>query len=93
MQRLINCLILAAAISLPAFAAPLDDAREKGYVVELPTGYIKAQPGAPASIDKLVADINQKRKQAYEKIAEKNNITVEQVGKLSYQKRMSESQQ
>jgi uncharacterized protein YdbL (DUF1318 family) len=79
-------------ISFAALASPLDDARDAGYVVELPTGYVAKANAAPASIAALVADINQRRKEAYERIARKNGITTEQVGAESYRHRSMPSQ-
>jgi len=89
MRKYLTCLLLSLLVSVTANAASLDEARSKGYVVETPNGYIKAQPGAPADIDALVKDINAKRHQAYKKIADKNGISVEQVATESYRKRMS----
>jgi hypothetical protein len=78
------------ALSLNATAAPLDDAKRAGQVVEVPTGYIAATPDAPASVNALVTDINARRREAYERIAKKNGITTEQVATESYRKRMGE---
>lgn len=89
MRTYLICLIFAALFSVQAGAAPLDEAREAGYVVETPDGYIKAQPGAPDRIDLLVKDINQRRREAYKRIAQEHGISVEQVGKESYRKRMA----
>lgn len=88
MKKFAACLLATLIFSASALANPLDDARQKGYVVEMPNGYIKAAPGAPADIGKLVREINQKRKAVYQKIAEKHGISAEQVGAESYRKRM-----
>ena len=90
MRKLVSCFLIALMFSASAMAAPLDDARAKGYVVEMPNGYIKATPIAPADIDKLVKEINEKRKQVYQQIAEKHGISVEQVGAESYRKRVKD---
>ncbi len=89
MRNHLICVFLATFLALSANAAPLDDAREAGHVVETPDGFIKARPGAPAYIDALVKEINQRRYEAYKRIAEEHGISVEQVGAESYRKRMS----
>jgi uncharacterized protein YdbL (DUF1318 family) len=78
------------ALSFSAAAAPLDDAKRAGYVIEIPTGYVQATPEAPASAKALVEDINERRREAYERIGERNGITADQVGAESYRKRMGE---
>jgi uncharacterized protein YdbL (DUF1318 family) len=78
------------ALSFSAAAAPLDDAKRAGYVIEIPTGYVEATPEAPASTKALVDDINERRRQAYERIGQRNGITADQVGVESYRKRMGE---
>jgi uncharacterized protein YdbL (DUF1318 family) len=77
-------------LSFSAAAAPLDDAKRAGYVIEIPTGYVEATPEAPASTKALVEDINKRRRQAYERIGQRNDITADQVGVESYRKRMGE---
>ena len=88
MKKFVTLLLAGLLFSAAAWANPLDDARQKGYVVEMPTGYIKAAPNAPADVDKLVEEINAKRKAVYEEIAQKHGITAEQVGAESYRKRV-----
>jgi uncharacterized protein YdbL (DUF1318 family) len=82
-------LLLTAILSTqsPVWASPLDDARAAGFVTETPNGYVVAEEKAPVSIQKLVADVNQKRKAAYQRIANKTGANVEQVAHESYQKR------
>ncbi len=78
--------VVLSALLLPAVAhaSELDDARAAGHVVELATGYIKATPKAPARVTTLVRQVNERRLMAYKKIAQKNRISVEQVGRESY---------
>tara|TARA_R110002110_G_scaffold279620_4_gene494561 strand:+ start:886 stop:1113 length:228 start_codon:yes stop_codon:yes gene_type:complete len=68
-------------------ASPLDDARDAGQIVELPTGYVEVIASAPAKVKALAAEVNSRRKDAYERIAKKNGITPEQVAAESYKKR------
>lgn len=61
----------------------LDTARANNSITELPNGFIKANN------DRMKAfadEINKKRKQAYEDIAKKNGLTVEQVGQQAAKK-------
>ena len=83
-----NLLILVLVVfSFSAFADPLDDGKAAGHIKELENGFIVASATAPNSVQMTVTDINAKRRAAYERIAKKNNITVEQVGRESYRLR------
>ena len=70
-------------------ADPLSDARNAGQVVETADGYIATRGKVPGEIKELVADINKRRKTAYDRIAKQNGISTEQVGRQSYKKRMT----
>ncbi len=80
-------ILLSALLAVAVQASPLDDARNAGQVMEMPNGYIMAKGSPTADIKALVKDINSRRKAAYEKIAKKNGISVEQVARESYRKR------
>lgn len=85
--RLLSLGLLLAALSLPgAFAASLDQEKQRGTVCELPTGYLRAMPSATADVKAMVDDINNKRKAEYARIAEEHGVTPEDVGKLTAQK-------
>jgi len=75
-------------LNTPVEASPLDDARNAGQVVEKSDGYVKASGSVAPNVQKLVADVNKRRKSAYQKIAKKNGITIEQVAAESYRQRM-----
>lgn len=77
-QRLLGTLVLALGIALPAYALELGQAKQDGLVGETNTGYIAAVKSS-AEVDALVADINRQRKAQYQKIAEKNAITLQAV--------------
>src|SRR5215475_1981825 len=82
-------LALAILMGMTAgvFAAPLDDARAAGLVGERPDGYLAAvQPNPPPDIAALVKEINAKRRAAYEDIAKKQNVPVDEVGALTAEK-------
>ena len=80
-------LLIAALISMPLQASPLDDARAAGYIIEMPNGYVKAHGNVSPRISVLVADVNKRRREAYLRIAKKNGISAEQVAMESYVKR------
>ena len=93
MRTLVSIILLVAAlISMPLVASPLDDARAAGYVIEMPNGYVKAHGGVPARISVMVADVNKRRREAYLRIAKKNGIPAEQVAMESYVRRHGEKE-
>ncbi|MCB0422560.1 MAG: DUF1318 domain-containing protein [Bdellovibrionales bacterium] len=65
------------------WALDLDAARKAGKIVELPSGYVKATDGGAEALAK---EINEKRKKAYEAIAEKTKTTIEVVGQQAAEK-------
>ena len=68
-------------------ASPLDDAKAAGLIGERPDGYVGAvQPNPPPDIAAMVNDINAKRRSAYQDIAAKQNVPVDQVGALTAEK-------
>lgn len=81
MKKIIALVLLTLTLSVSALT--LDEARSKGWVEELPSGYIKAtNSGAEA----LAKEINAKRKKAYEKISKKTNAPLEAVGAQAHKK-------
>ena len=75
--KLISVSVVTVLMTASAFGLGLDEARKGGLVEEQPSGYIKAvSPKAKA----LVKETNAKRKKAFQQLAKKNKITVEQVG-------------
>ncbi|KGD81132.1 hypothetical protein C7434_1313 [Pantoea sp. PNA 14-12] len=85
MKRIgITCL-LALTMSLPAWALTLDEARQSGRVGETLSGYI-----APRADDSdtlaLVKRINDGRAAQYQRLAEQNNLTTDEVARIAGQK-------
>jgi uncharacterized protein len=68
--------LLTFSLALSAQALDLDSARASKAIIELPTGYVQA---ASPSAKSLAEEVNAKRKLAYEGIAKKNGLTVDQV--------------
>lgn len=77
--------ILLLACSSFAFALDLDGAKAQGLVGEQPDGYLGVVKASPDAVG-LAADINAKRRAAYEGIAKKNGATLDQVAGLAGQK-------
>lgn len=73
-----------------SFALDLDEAKDKGLVGEKDNGYLGLvlQQGEMQQADaqKLITEVNAKRREIYLQLAEKNGITLEQVEKLAAQK-------
>lgn len=85
--RILGLGLLLAAMSLPgAFAADLDQAKQRGMVCELPTGFLEATGSATGDVQAMVKNINDRRKQEYARIAEEHGVTPEDVGTLTAQK-------
>ncbi len=78
---------LALAASAPAVALDLDSARSQGLVGEQSDGYLGAvTPSPSAEVRQLVAQVNAKRRAAYEDIARKNGTAVAAVAALAGQR-------
>lgn len=82
-------LVSALMFSLSVLASPISDAVDAGKARELPSGYVEAIDKSP-EIMALVKEVNAGRKAEYEKIAKRNGVPVEEVGKASYQKRFGQ---
>lgn len=77
--------LLAAAllsISLPVLALDLATAKAAGVLGEQANGYLGVIQSTPEAIA-LANDINQRRRQAYERIAKENGTTLDQVAALT----------
>lgn len=88
----ISAFVLALCLSLPALAMSLDEAKNaldsaksQGLVGETPTGYLGVV-GSDTRAQEIADAINDARRDAYAKIAEKNRIAVTQVEAVAGQK-------
>ncbi len=88
--RIASLFLALALIFAPistAIAGALGDAEKAGLVGERWDGYVGVVEGKSSQeIRELVADINAKRKEQYEKVAVKNKISVEKVAKIAGRK-------
>ncbi|MGG5835812.1 YdbL family protein [Huaxiibacter chinensis] len=89
-KRLITGL-LALGLSAQAFALSLNDARTQGRVGETLSGYI-APLRQDAETLALVKEINAARSESYQKLADDNNLPVDEVAKMAGQKLVARAQ-
>jgi uncharacterized protein YdbL (DUF1318 family) len=81
--------LLVLAVAVPALAAglDLDSAKQQGLVGEQTDGYVGAvAPNPTPEVKALVAEVNAKRRAAYEGIARKNGTAPAAVAALAGQK-------
>ncbi|PKD38354.1 DUF1318 domain-containing protein [Methylomonas sp. Kb3] len=73
--------------ALPVNATDLAQAKSAGLVGEQMNGFLGlVKPDASAEIKALVESINAQRLAEYQRIAAKNGVAVEEVGRLTAQK-------
>jgi len=86
-MQAIRHIIFAVALLFAgsALAMDLDSAKNQGLVGEQPNGYLGVVKATPEAVE-LVSDINQKRRRAYQRIAQQNGISLDQVANLAGQK-------
>lgn len=81
----------AMALSLSAFALTLEEAKSQGLVGEQPSGYLGVVGASTPVLDTLVKDINQKRRSAYEAIAQRNGTQLGAVEQLAGKKAIEQT--
>lgn len=74
-----------------AMAIDLHTAKQRGLVGETTSGYLQAVTTPNSEVKALIQDINQKRKQLYKEIAQRNGTTVAAVEKLAGKKAIERS--
>lgn len=82
MKKSLAIILLTLGLYAQASALTLNEARSQGRVGETLDGYL-----APVAQDRetlaLVAQINQARTDSYQKLADSNNIPVDEVAKMA----------
>lgn len=82
MKKSLTIILLTLGLCAQASALTLNEARSQGRVGETLDGYL-----APVAQDRetlaLVAQINQARTDSYQKLADSNNIPVDEVAKMA----------
>ncbi len=78
--------VLGTMITFSAFALSLDEAKARGLVGERPNGYLGAVNPSNTEAQFVIADVNEKRRQAYEDIAKRNRTDLRSVETLAGEK-------
>ncbi|TGB75703.1 hypothetical protein CRI64_07925 [Escherichia sp. E2748] len=81
-RTLLIAVWIIGLVSSSAMALTLNEARSQGRVGERHNGYLAAISTDPETRE-LVANINQARKESYQKLAESHNIPLEEVANLA----------
>ena len=89
-QHILGVFAVTLLLATPAFALDLSEAKSMGQVGETSKGYIAAVKPS-SDINALVKDINNRRKAHYQKIANKNNISLEAIEVRAGQKAISKT--
>lgn len=77
-------IVMLALVSVQAWSMDLDAAKKAGLIGELASGYLGAvSEPASSEVNKLIKDINIKRKEKYEEIAAKQEVPLAVVEKQS----------
>ncbi len=88
MTKIIKQITLAfitLTFSLAVWATTLEQAKSQGLVGEMANGYLGVVI-ASQDTKKLVDQVNEKRKTLYQKLAQKNNLTMTQMTLLAGEK-------
>ena len=95
MKNMIKYLTVTLCLlaTLSVFAVDLQTAKADGVVGERADGYLGAVHGrASTEVRALIDDINAKRKQQYQRIAEKNGLPLPDVEALAGKKTIEKTQ-
>ena len=79
-------LIVSLCFCMSAFSLTLDEAKRQGLVGEQPDGLLGVVKKPTPELVNLVADINLKRRAAYEEIARRNGTNIKVVQQLAGKK-------
>lgn len=93
--KAVGALLIAMTLAagLPALALELGPLKADGVIGERADGYLGiVDPSASASVRSYVEEVNAKRREQYQRIAEKNNITLAEVEILAGQKTLEKTE-
>ncbi len=91
MKRTLALILLALGMNVQAATLTLNEARAQGRVGETLSGYI-APVRQDAETLALVNQINAARTESYQKLADSNNLPVDEVAKMAGQKLVARAQ-
>jgi len=78
--------MLMMSMAAATFALDLQTARSSGLAGEVDNGLLAIPPGAASEAQPLIETINNSRRVEYANVAAKNNLTIEVVGGMMFQK-------
>ncbi len=85
MKKILVILLMLFAVQ-SAWAIDIHAAKDQGLVGESTTGYLAAvQSPASTEVNALIAEVNKKRKEQFEKTAQKTGTTLVQVQNRFYE--------
>jgi uncharacterized protein YdbL (DUF1318 family) len=84
--RMSAMMLLVVAMTASASALDLDAARAKGLAGEVDNGLLAVPPGASNEAATEISAINNQRRAGYAKIAAQNNLGLNVVGKMAFEK-------
>ncbi|AUJ81777.1 YdbL family protein [Enterobacter cancerogenus] len=90
MKRLL-LILLALGMNVQAATLTLNEARNQGRVGETLSGYLAPVKQDPDTLA-LVKSINAARTESYQKLADSNNLPVDEVAKMAGQKLVARAQ-
>lgn len=90
MKRLL-LILLALGMNVQAATLTLNEARTQGRVGETLSGYLAPVKQDPDTLT-LVKSINAARTESYQKLADSNNLPVDEVAKMAGQKLVARAQ-
>ena len=80
-------------LSTNVLAQSLQDAKAQGLVGEQRDGYVGfVVSDVPAAVRSMVDQVNRQRRQRYQQIAQENDLTIEQVAAVAYQRAVEATQ-
>jgi uncharacterized protein YdbL (DUF1318 family) len=86
MKILLKTLSIALLlVSFSSVASPLSDLKAQGIIGEKNDGYVGLVKQDSAAA-KLVAEVNEKRRQRYQQLAQQNNVPLASIAKLAADK-------
>ena len=89
-QQILGAFAVALFLTTSAFALDLGEAKATGLVGETSKGYVAAVKPS-ATINALITDINERRKAHYQKIANKNKLSLAAIEVRAGQKAINKT--
>jgi uncharacterized protein YdbL (DUF1318 family) len=72
----------ASLLSVPAQAASLDELRAAGVIAERYDGFVEVRQGGSGEAKQIVNSVNAERRRIYQKRADEQGVSIDQVGRV-----------